>query len=793
MRVFGREVGRSRLVAIGAVLAVAIAAVIVGISVRGGGGSATAHGQTFAADATTYVNTSQPNRSYGTSNTIHVGAKPRNTGLVRFDVHGVSGPVDHAWLRLWVQSVQSAPAGSLLVDAMPITGWNPNALTYDTAPPWTPDALSPDVLSRATVHGGHWATVDVTRAVQGDGESAFALVAESGARMSIDSDHGARPPELVVDSGSSGLVSETSSGPAALLNDLQDTVDATAAHTALHDDKGNSMDSLKVIQDSYGGYLGIYHTSVNGILTTMLATSTDLITWHFQTVIDQHASQATIQLMPDTSYLVAEENDTNGLTSLPRTWLRFLLFPSRAALFADQPSRTFNAPHTLVGQVAGAEGTPSIDWVAMHPDLAHSVIQVGFHYFMGAHVDREAVGTLTNFTTWTTHADAALNNALTGAGLRGDFGERDSFVYGDTTYDVVEAQAVLNGPWETYLYTTSNGQVRALHIKTKRGSTQFANPRISMLRGPSGGSALVASMFVPQSGAGGAEAGELLYYTPTSKAATTHDPVIVAAGDISCDPQLPADSSECQSESTAALIGSLRPDAVLTLGDDQYDEGRYSTFLNGYDTTWGQIRAITHPVPGNHEYQSKDAAGYYEYYGVAAGTAGQGWYSYNVGAWHLIALNANCSFIGGCGTGSPEERWLAADLATNTRACILAYWHQPRFSSGEHQDEPIYDAFWRDLYAAHAAIVLNGHDHDYERFAPQTPDEVASAQGIREFVVGTGGKDLRGFVKVQPTSQVRNSSTFGVLQLTLHPNGYDWKFVPVSGQSFSDSGSGTCP
>jgi hypothetical protein len=782
MRIFGQR--RWRLVAVAVVLVVVAASVAVGLT-AGGGSSTPVHGQTYVADATTYLNTSQPDRNYGTTGTIRLSAKPRMTGFVRFNVKGISGPVSHAWLRLWVQS---APVGSLSVNPMPQVGWNESSLTFDNSPPW-----SPAPIAQAKVQGGHWSTIDVTSAVQANGETAFALVAASGARVSFDSRHGARPPELVVQSRSSGLVSQSSAYPSALLNGLQDTVHATAAHSGLHDDKGNSMDSLKVIQDSYGGYIGIYHTSVGGVYRTMVATSSDLMTWHSRTVVDEHASQPTIEVMPDTSYLVVEEADSNGLTKPAKTWLRFVLFPTRAALLADQPSRTFDAPHTLVGNVGGAEGTPSVDWVAMHPDLAHSVIRVGFHYFMNASIDREAVGTLVNFSSWMAQPDQALNNALTKAGLVGDFGERDSFVYGNTVYEMVEAQAVPGGRWDAYLYSPATGQVRPLQVKTPAGSSEFANPHVTMVRGPTGASDLLTTLFLPQRGAKGNEAGELIYYAPTASGPRSGDPVIVAAGDISCDPTLQVEPAACQQAQTAALVEQIAPDALLPLGDDQYDQGRYGTFLNGYDATWGLLREISHPVPGNHEYESKGAAGYYQYYGVAAGPAGQGYYSYDIGSWHLIALNANCSFVGGCGAGSAEERWLAADLASNTQKCILAYWHQPRFSSGEHGDEAIYDAFWRDLYTAHAAIILNGHDHDYERFATQTPDEQPSPQGIREFVVGTGGKSLRGFNAIQPTSQVRNSSTFGVLQLTLHSNGYDWKFVPIAGQSFTDSGSGTCP
>lgn len=272
---------------------------------------------------------------------------------------------------------------------------------------------------------------------------------------------------------------------------------------------------------------------------------------------------------------------------------------------------------------------------------------------------------------------------------------------------------------------------------------------------------------------------------------------IAAAGDIACAP----DSADfnggagtpdhCQMRATSDLILKMKPQAVLALGDEQYDAGQYENFLRSYDLTWGRFKDITHPVPGNHEYYSKGAAGYYRYFGSAAGDPDKGYYSFDLGAWHFIALNSSCDAVGGCGTGSPQERWLKADLAAHPGRCILAYWHEPRFSSGFHGLIQRFRAFWDDLYAAGADLVLNGHDHDYERFAPQDPSGRADPHGIREFVVGTGGESHYPFIFPRANSEVRNSHVFGVLFLTLHPDGYSWKFTSTQGD-FSDSGSGVC-
>jgi calcineurin-like phosphoesterase family protein len=269
---------------------------------------------------------------------------------------------------------------------------------------------------------------------------------------------------------------------------------------------------------------------------------------------------------------------------------------------------------------------------------------------------------------------------------------------------------------------------------------------------------------------------------------------VVAAGDIACGPtDLPdALGLTCRQIATSDLVLKLHPTAVLVLGDNQYPVGRDKSYYLFYALSWGRFRSITHPVPGNHEYLSREAEGYYDYFGTAAGVPSRGYYSFNLGAWHLIALNSNCTFIGGCYSGSPEERWLAADLRRHPSMCTLAYWHQPRFSSGQHLNEPTYGAFWRDLFAAHADIVLNGHDHDYERFAPQDPFGHANPSGLREFIVGTGGKSHYPFKKIQPNSVIRNDRAFGVLALTLRPHSYSWRFDSIKGSSFQDSGTAQC-
>jgi hypothetical protein len=235
------------------------------------------------------------------------------------------------------------------------------------------------------------------------------------------------------------------------------------------------------------------------------------------------------------------------------------------------------------------------------------------------------------------------------------------------------------------------------------------------------------------------------------------------------------------------------PGTVFTIGDNAYQDGSPSDFASSYAPTWGQFKSRTHPVPGNHDYHQTNASGYRGYFGYPA--TGPLYYSYDLGAWHVIALDSgNCDTTPAmCAAGSAQEAWLKADLASHSQSCVLAYWHHPRFTSGStHVPDLNVQAFWNDLYAANADLIVNGHNHQYERFAPMNASGAADAtRGIREFVVGTGGSGLYGFGTVQPNSQIRYNASHGVIKLTLRAGGYDWSFLPSTG-SFTDTGTGSC-
>lgn len=294
---------------------------------------------------------------------------------------------------------------------------------------------------------------------------------------------------------------------------------------------------------------------------------------------------------------------------------------------------------------------------------------------------------------------------------------------------------------------------------------------------------------------GACSAGSQLRSAPSSNAnqqtAAPSDFTIYAAGDIAdCKRFSPADTGAAMTaELIAAALGKNPAAAVLTLGDATYPIGLLAEFEHCYEPTWGRFKSRTYPAPGNHEYYTPAAIGYYRYFGSAAGPAQRGYYSVDLGAWHVISLNSNLK---------PDDHaaqlaWLKDDLAKRKPGCTLAYWHHPVYSSGGHGSNAIMRDVWKILYAARADVVLSGHDHDYERFAPiGDNDQLDPERGIRQFVVGTGGAKLTWFVFRKMHSEARDNSTHGVLKMVLKESGYEWEFLPVAGGHFTDRGNAQC-
>ena len=266
---------------------------------------------------------------------------------------------------------------------------------------------------------------------------------------------------------------------------------------------------------------------------------------------------------------------------------------------------------------------------------------------------------------------------------------------------------------------------------------------------------------------------------------TLAEPVVAVAGDIACGTNQAAfnggegTATQCRQKHTSQLI--LGADHVFMLGDGQYPNGSLTQYRAAYDPTWGRKKTVTYPTPGDHEYKTAGAAGYFKYFQVPS------YYSFDLGAWHWVSLNSEVDH----GAASTQTTWLEQDLAATTQPCLGAFWATPAFSSGQHGNNPTFRPFWEALYAERADLVLAGDDHDYERFAKQAPDGTAAADGIRQFVVGTGGRSLYNFETIQPHSQAR-AKLFGVLELRLGAGEYGWSFRPESASAFTDSGSAAC-
>jgi hypothetical protein len=555
---------------------------------------------------------------------------------------------------------------------------------------------------------------------------------------------------------------------------VSDVPGATASFYGLLDSRGVSMTGLKVSPNPQGGYLGVYQRVLNGVTYVELATSTDLARWTFVRDLAVNGGNPTLMMLglpTDNGFILAFQK-TSGCTgtgSSPSDCLRIERYSDvNALLGGSAPTQAFDAPRTLSDC---SEGTPAISGSRIDAQ-GRLILNLSFHYQSNCSLMRQATGKLVGFSTWSAQPDTKLNTLFQSATptVGGNVRDRDFRMFRWLSFNLHEAQLTLGDPssWRAWLYDWKKAAVSQLAVRTRGGSTSFNYPTMTDTRNPDGSGRLIVTYNVNAHGAAPGEAGELLFYRD-------YNPTIAAAGDISS-------TSISGQQRTSDLIAANPATAVLTLGDNQYDNGELTNFASYYDPTWGRFKAITYPAPGNHDLCPD--SGYDEYYGSRAPGC---WYSFDLGNWHLISLDSNHP------TDSAQLSFLDQDLASTTKKCVMAFWHHPRFSSGTHGDNANLDSFWSRLYAANADLVLNGHDHDYERFAPQdTTGGLDYARGIREFVVGTGGRSTTSISTPEPNSEVRNWGNYGVLRLMLGKSGYGWRYESEAGKTFTDSGSGDC-
>ena len=685
-----------------------------------------------SADA--YVSSGAPTSNYGTGYALAAKAPSSAdttslTSYIKFDVTGFPATAGNVVLRL--QTYSSHPG---FLAATAANGWNESTITYANAP-------APDRTLGAFPDASHntWTELDVSSVVTGNGTYTFAITTSETSKKSFASrETGSNASQLVMTAAPSPSPTTTTTSP------TETSPSPTASASGTPSPTETSPSST---------------VSASG---TPTPTATQEVS--FVAHADSYVQQANPQATAGSSYVLYAQAD-DGTGTAQRTYVKIAV--------TGLPGTVRSAQLRLYSYSTSKEGldiaTAGNDWTedaltwsaapAPGPVLA-SAKPIGVNTWVAADVTSTVIGDGTY--TFVIATSRQKNNKV----------------------------ASRESAYRPELVVMSD--VSSTTSPSPTGTPTSASPTSSPTSPSPTGTPTSAS---PTS-------------SPTSPSPTgTGDPTIVAAGDIACKQGALPTASNCQQQATSDLAVALAPSALLPLGDNQYELGSLSDYRAMYAPSWGRLDSIARPVPGNHEYgyigsavQPTGGTGYFTYFGnrshplqPGCSTLCTSWYSYDVGDWHLIALDSQCGVIGGCNSGNPEYNWLANDLKSHSNACTLAYWHIPIYSSS-HDRQPDMANMYKLLYEHGADVVLNGHAHFYERFAPQdSAGNLDRAGGIREFLVGTGGRSFFNISATpQANSEVRIANTFGVLEMTLHPNAYSWRFVPVPGSTSTDSGSATC-
>jgi len=794
--------------------------------------------QSFTASADTYVYSDKPTSNYASSPKLRVDASPVTQSYLRFDVQGVTGTVTKATLSIFTVS-----ASSIGFDVRPVadTLWQESGITFAAAPPMGAAVTGSSGLFAT----GAWTQVDVTSAVTGSGSYSFGLTTTSTANMSLASRETTTPPQLVVETGGSttttGSASTTSTTtkpppPPTTTTTTSPPATTTAPQTTTTPPSGGSQPTFPIRAAFYYPWfpeawnqqglnpfthyhpsLGFYDASA-AVVQSQIGQmqkgglAAGIASWWGQgSRTDSRIGQLlSVANSMGTGFKWALYYEPEGSSDPTSAQVRSDLTYIDQHYASDPAYLKVNGKPVIFVYNANDLTCSIVDkWNSANTDF-----YVDLKVFSGYKTCANQPG------SWHQYAPAAAEDHQAGFSFAISPGfykgnEASPRLARDTARWATNARNMVASaePWQ--LVTTFNewGEGTSVESATEWPSSSGAGTYLDAVRTAVGTGSPPSSPPPPTTTTTTPTPPTTITTTaPVTPPPSGSDPVVAAAGDIACDPTSSlfntglGTSSACRQKWVSDLLLSMAPKAVLTLGDNQYESNTYAQFLASFDPSWGRVKSLIHPGIGNHEYLTSGAAGYFQYFGSAAGDPSKGYYSYDVGSWHLLALNSECSHIGGCSAGSPQETWVKQDLASHPSQCVLAYWHEPRFSSGQHGDAQQMATIWNDLVAGHADVVMSGHNHDYERFEPigSTPagtgspsfqNPVLDSNGIREFVVGTGGKNHYGFGTQGPLTGevVRDASSYGVLKLTLHPAGYDWQFVndPGSG-SFTDSGSGSC-
>jgi hypothetical protein len=754
------------------------------------------------ADA--YVDQSKPTTNYGSRNQLRVDGSPYVYSYLRFVVAGLNGAtIRSATLQIYANSSSSTGVVAFLE---PDHTWTENGITYSNAPGFGVQ------LGQSVRFSGHtWISIDVSSVVTGEGEVDFALGGLNSTAISLASrEDPSHAPQLVLitqseatatpnsptsTASSTSTASATASATAIITPSMTpspkatDTASATATITP-STTPSPSASATATVRPSMtpSQTASATASSTPSLVPTATATQTP-----FPTASPSPRSTAT--LVPS-----ATSTPTFMITATPIPTAQSILFISRADTYVNQSSPTNNYGNSSQIRVDGSPLVYSYLRFVVAGLNGAPVSSATLQIYANSSSSAGVAAYLEPDQSWTENG-ITYNNA---PGFGAQVGQSGQFSGGvwisiDVSSAVSgegEVDLVLGGLNSTAISLASredSTHAPQLVVMTQGGATPTAlptapnpspTPTPSTTPTPFQGNTPTLTMTVIATSTATQAA------TPTPQPSTTPgDPVILAAGDIAkCGGGTPAPGSGAFITSNM-LLGDIGN--IFTLGDNSNDSGSLADYQNCFQPTWGRLMDRLDIAMGNHDIGNA-GQDFFTYFSGMTGDWGH--YSLNLGSWHIIVLNAECSIGGqGCGASSVQETWLRQDLASNSQSCVLAIWHQPLFTSGTQSPYTGVKTFWQDLYAYGADVILNGHNHNYERFDPQNPDAVADPNGIREFVVGTGGASLdTSHLPLADNEVVRSAEAYGYLRLTLHANSYDWQFVAQPGSGFSDSGSAAC-
>jgi len=693
------------------------------LNVQGVPNFQTASTLTFAAAADAYVEELHPDANNGTLDYLQVeNANNRNAeGYIRFTVSGVAGTVQNARLRVYTTANSSTNGPAVY---MANNSWTETGIIWNNRPSRTSGVID----NKGAIDKNTWVEYVVTPQVAGNGTYSFVLVGDSSDEIRFSSREGGNPPQLVITFNPS--VATPTHTPTRTPTSSGASPTPTRTPTATQPSGPTLTPSRTPTRTPTPG----------GISPTPTRTNTPGIV----------PTSASLTFIPiDDASIVSGSASTN--------------YGSATTLLVDtSPLQHFLLKFNVTG-VSGRQVTNA----KLRLYAVDSSNQGGGFYRVSNNTWQEETVTWSNAPA----ADATPLASL-GSISSGNWYEVNitSLIVGDGSYSL----RIISTSSDGADYSSKEGANPPQLVLTLGGSQgPTATPtRTSTPGGPSPTPTRTPTRTLTPSGASPTPT-RTPTRTPTS---TSGDAILVGAGDISrCDNN--------NDELTARLLDTISG-TVFTAGDNAYSSGTYTEYINCYDPTWGRHKARTKPSPGNHEYNTSGAAGYFQYFNNIPA-----YYAYNLGSWRIYALNSEIDVS----ASSPQVVWLQSDLAANPKQCVLAYWHKPRWSSGSnHGSNSGMQTLWQLLYNAGAELVINGHDHEYERFAEMNASGSAVSQGLREIVAGTGGASLYSFSTPLSASQVRNSTTYGVLKLTLRASSYEWQFVPVAGSTFTDSGTSNC-